>query len=279
MSRISRTEGENNYNGEEEIPHNDGFSSLGIDINEPKQSKVILWDYDTMLHHCIYQGYSENVDEFGKKIKNPEFEEKDIEYLQGKLTEMTLKVLNLLEEKFSILALYIWVKGKGNFRKDLSADYKALRPKPNPIINNLYEYAKIAHQTIPADGHEAEDGIFTMSTKIDHNGIILGVDSDLLQIPGLHFNYQKNTWRKISPTEALHLKYKKYCLSDVGDGVKTTPGIGIKYFEKNFVMGMSIEEYEHQLWLAHLKAWKNDEVKAKEQMELGRQLLSLKLIE
>ena len=268
----SRNNISENYNNEE--IHNDGFDSLGIDLNETKQSRVILWDYDSMLHHCLYSGRNEETGE-----RNPEFEEKDIEYLQGKLTEMTLKVLNLVESKFSILALYIWVKGKGNFRKDLSADYKALRPKPNPVINNLYDYAKIAHQTIPADGHEAEDGIYTMSTKIDHNGIILGVDSDLLQIPGIHYNYQKNIWRKISNDEALYLKYKKYCLSDVGDGVRTTPGIGIKYFEKNFKIGSSIEEYEHQLWLAHLKAWKNDEIKAKEQMELGRQLLSLKIIE
>lgn len=271
MSRLNRTQEENNYNGEE---IDDGFSTLGIDVNEPKQSKVVLWDYDTMLHHCMYSGKNPETGE-----KNPEFEEKDIEYLQGKLTEMTLKVLNLVEEKFSILALYIWVKGKGNFRKELSSEYKAKRPAPNPVINKLYDYAKLAHQTIPADGYEAEDGIYTMSTKIDNNGIILGVDSDLLQIPGIHYNYQKNVWRKISNEEALHLKYKKYCLSDVGDGVRTTPGIGKVYFEKNFKIGMTIEEYEHQLWLAHLKAWKNDEVKAKEQMELGRQLLSLKIIE
>jgi len=257
----------------EEKIHDDGISTVLVNL-EDKPEKIILWDYDTILHHCMYSGKNGETGE-----RNPEFGEQDIEYLQGKLTEMTLKVLNNVEKYFSILALYIWVKGKGNFRKEISPEYKSNRPAPNPVINKLYDYAKLAHQTINADGHEAEDGIFTMSTKIDNNGIILGVDSDLLQIPGIHYNYQKDIWRKISPQEAVHYKYKKLCLSDVGDGVKTTPGIGKVYFEKNFRIGMSLEQYEEALWQAHLKAWKGDKVKAKEQLELGKQLLLLKKIE
>ena len=65
-----------------------------LDTNEPKQDKVVLWDYDSLVYHCLYPGYSEEVDEFGKKIKNPEYTEADLEFLQGKLSEMTLKVLN-----------------------------------------------------------------------------------------------------------------------------------------------------------------------------------------
>ena len=38
-----------------------------LDTNEPKQDKVVLWDYDSMVYHCLYPGYSEEVDEFGKK--------------------------------------------------------------------------------------------------------------------------------------------------------------------------------------------------------------------
>jgi len=260
-----------NQETEEQQDVDDGFGSLGY---ENKPDVVILWDYDTMLHFCLYSGKNPDTGE-----RNPEYGEDDIEFVQGKLTEMTLKILNKIENRVNPLAVYIWGKGKGNFRKDIYPEYKAHRPPPNPLINKLYEYARVAHQMKSMDGCEAEDAVYTLSCKINHSGVIVAIDSDTLSIPGLHYNYKLDKWFRISEEEAIYYKYKKLCLSDVGDGVKTTPGIGIKYFEKNFKLGMSEEEYEEQLWKAYLKAWKNDENKAKEQLELGKQLLLLKNME
>lgn len=270
MSRLSQ---DNTYNNEyvEEL-HDDNWNNLDIS-KENKLDKVILWDFDSILHLVLYSGKDE------KGNRNPEYTEADLEMLQGKLTEMTLKILNLVESKVNILACYIAIKGKGNFRKNILPSYKAHRLPPNPLINKLYEYSRIAHQAISMDDCEAEDLIFTLSSKINHQGVILRIDSDLGQIPGIHYDYKKNIWMKISEEEALHNKYRKLCCADSGDNVKTTPGIGISYFNKNFTLGMSVEQYEEALYKAHLKAWKNDEIKAKEQMELGRQLLTLKYME
>jgi hypothetical protein len=270
MSRLSKDDA---YTTEE--IHDDNWDNLDIS-KENKLEKVILWDFDSILHLVLYSGYSDKLDDNGKKVRNPEYTEADLEMLQGKLTEMTLKILNIIESRVNILACYIVVKGVGNYRKDILPTYKAHRLPPNPLINKLYEYTRIAHQAISMDGCEAEDVIFTLSSKINHQGVILRIDSDLGQIPGIHFDYKKNIWMKISEEEALHNKYKKLCCADSGDNVKTTPGIGIAYFNKNFSLGMTVEQYEEALYKAHLKAWKNDEIKAKEQMELGKQLLTLK---
>ena len=250
-----------------------------LDTNEPKQDKVVLWDYDSMIYHCLYPGYSEEVDEFGKKIKNPEYTEADLEFLQGKLSEMTLKVLNNIEKYYNILACYIFIKGKNNFRKELYPEYKANRPEPNPLNAKLYEYAKIAHNAIEADGGEAEDMVYTLSKKIDNNGIIVYVDHDLEEIPSVFYNYQKNQWSKIDEKQAKYNLYKKLCICEAGDNVKLTPGIEIKYFEKNFNIDFNEAQYEAALWQAYLKAWKNDEKLADENLRLAKQLLMLKNME
>ena len=61
--------------------------------------------------------------------------------------------------------------------------------------------------------------------------------------------------------------------------IRLTPGIGIKYFEKNFNINMTEAQYEAALWQAYLKAWKNDEKLADENLRLAKQLLMLKNIE
>ena len=69
--------------------------------------------------------------------------------------------------------------------------------------------------------------------------------------------------------------YKKLCIGETGDNVNFTPKIGIKYFEKNFNIDMSIEEYEIALFETYLKVWK-DENLANEKLTLAKQLLQLK---
>lgn len=249
----------------------DGFSSLGIDVNEPKQSKVVLWDADSVLHFVLYSGK----DEFGNR--NPEYIEADSEMLQGKLTEFVLKTLNSVEKYFNILSLYIFIKGKNNFRKELFPTYKANRPAPNPLISKLYEYFKIAHQAIEAENAEAEDYVYTLSKKIDNNGIILSIDHDNDEIPGIHYNYKTDKWRKITPEQARMSKIQKLIVSESGDNVNLAKGLGIKHFQKNYNSSMSDEEIEEQLMKSYTKVWKDENI-AKEKLELAKQLLFLKEI-
>ncbi len=257
--------------------HDDGISNV-IDFskeeNYKKEDKVWLFDYDSIIHQALYSGKNEETGE-----RNPEYTEESLEYVVGKLTEMTLKVLNSVEKYYNPLVIYICTGGKGNFRKDIYPEYKSHRPLPNPLISKLYDYAKVAHQTICQDGYEADDLIATLSKKIDHTGIIIGIDSDLLVLPSINYNFNKDKWLKISEKQAKYNYYKKVCCSDPGDNVKTSPGIGIKYFEKNFSIDFTDEQYEKALLKAYLKAWKNDEIKANEQLELAKQLLTLKIIE
>ena len=92
------------------------------------------------------------------------------------------------------------------------------------------------------------------------------------------YNYKKDVWLKITEKEAIHNLYKKLCIGETGDNVNLTPKIGIKYFEKNFNIDMSIEEYEKALYETYLKVWKEEDL-TKEKLELAKQLISLKNVE
>ena len=246
-----------------------GINNVISDLNAPREKIVVLWDFDSVVHLVLYSGK----DEFGNR--NPEYIENDLELLKGKLTEMTLKTLNTVEKYFDIVSCYIFIKGNSNFRKELYPEYKANRPSPNPLIKELYKYAIEMHQAIPADNCEAEDMVYKVSKEINHEGLILFVDHDLLEIPSRFMNYKTGVFSKVSKKEATYNLYKKLCLSEPGDNVKTSPGIGEKYFQKNFHIDMTIEEYEEALNKAYLKAWKNNVEKATEQLILAKKLLML----
>ena len=250
--------------------HNNEINKIISDLDAPKDSKVVIWDYDSMLHHCLYSGK----DEFGNK--NPEYTEEDLEYLQGKLTEMTLKVLNNIEKYYNILSCYIFIKGDKTFRKELYSEYKSKRSAPNPLINKLYDYAIIAHQAIPSGNKEAEDMVFEVSKKIDNNGIIVYVDHDLLEIPSVFYNYQKDKWSKVTEKEAKWNEYKKYVLGEQGDGVNLCKGVGQKFFEATFNIDMTDEQYEEGLLKCFMKAYKNNEELAIQNINLSKKLLGLK---
>lgn len=252
--------------------HDDGITSILENLDAPKDNKILIWDADSVVHLVMYSGK----DELGNR--NPEYTELDLEMLQGKLTEYVLKTLNNVEKYYNILSCYIFIKGKNNFRKELFPEYKANRPTPNPIIHNLYEYFKIAHQAIESHDAESEDYVYTVSKKIDNNGIILSIDHDTDEIPGIHYNYKKNIWRKITLEQARMSKYQKLIVSESGDNVNLAKGLGVKHFEKFYNSSMTDEQIEEQLLKSYTKVWKTEEL-AKEKLELAKKLLYLKDID
>ena len=256
----------------EEYVHDDNIKDIISDFSI-RESKVVLWDADSIVHFVLYSGKNEETGE-----RNSEDTEDDLETLELKLNELVFKVLNNVEKYYDIEALYIFIRGKNNFRKQLYQEYKANRPAPNPLISKLYNLFKQNHGAIEADGAEAEDYIYSLSKKINHQGIILYIDHDLEEIPSIMYNYKKDKWSKISEKEATYNLYKKLCIGETGDNVNFTPKIGIKYFEKNFNIDMSIEEYEKALYETYLKVWKEEDL-AKEKLELAKQLISLKNVE
>lgn len=131
------------------------------------------------------------------------------------------------------------VKGKGNFRKDLYDAYKGNRkPLEDEIRERLayaHNYMIESHGAIMADNMEADDLVSIwayecMSENIPY--VIVGIDKDLLQIPGDHYNFVKGTHTNVD-TDTAHYNLLLQCLTgDNADNIPGIKGIGPKKAEK-----------------------------------------------
>ena len=126
-------------------------------------------------------------------------------------------------------ASFVAIKGRGNFRNDLYADYKAHR-KPleehiKEALNYGHEYMVDKHNAVMADNMEADDLVAIWAAERRNNGgdyTVVGIDKDLLQIPGWHYNFVKKTSEFIDEDTADY-KLMLQCL--VGDSADNIPGI------------------------------------------------------
>lgn len=253
----------------EEVPiHDDGIAPIIAGLTE-KQSKVVVFDADSVVFFTIYNGK----DEYGNK--NPEFTEDDLDYLKSKLSEMVMKYINAVEKYWDIEALYIFCKGKNNFRKKLFPEYKANRNPPNPLVNPLFEYLIETFQAIESHGGESDDMCYEIASKLNFDCIVMCCDKDLSQMPCTFYDFKRDFWYKISKKEAKFNLYRQYVIGDATDNVNFSKGIGLAYFNKNFHIDMTDNEYEEALLKAYVKVWK-DEIIAKEKIELVKKLLTLR---
>lgn len=202
--------------------------------DSPKENKIAIIDCDSVIHQCAHPGKND----YGEPL--PEYIEEEYEIAESKLSERIMSILSKMEEKYNIIGHYICIKGKGNFRYELYPDYKAKRLEPLPIINHLCEFLKRNFEdVIVADGCEADDVCFSISKSVGHTGIIASIDKDLKQIPGIHYNYNWETWDIVSEEEARYNLGIQLLMGDAGDNLNPLRGVGKKTAEKKLSLGMS----------------------------------------
>ncbi len=241
MSRTDNIEGQNI-----DYFHDDNILNVISDINV-KEEKIVFFDADSLIYHCLYSGK----DEFGEK--NPEYVDLDLEMLKGKLSESVLKVFNNIEKYFTVPKYYIFIKGKGNKRYDILPSYKANRPPSNPLSIPLYQHLKDTFGAIESNGYESDDYVYSASLAINHEGIITSVDGDMLQCPGIHYNYQKNIWlRQTEAASRLHTAIK-VLTGDTGDNVLVNKGLGPKKAAKIVHEGMTDYQYIRAIYQTYIK--------------------------
>ena len=134
--------------------------------------------------------------------------------------------------------MIICLTDKHNFRKDILPTYKDNRKatlKPL-LLSTLKEYMSSNYESFIRPGLEADDvlGILaTHPTLVPGKKVIISIDKDLTQIPGLYFNPDKHTKAvKITAEEGNYFHYMQTLTGDSVDGYKGLPGIGPKKAEK-----------------------------------------------
>lgn len=189
--------------------------------------------------------------------------------------------------------LFVAVKGFGNFRQQIDPEYKSQRKELDEEtkrrLNMIHAYA-VEKGAIQSDGWEADDQVRAWSWEADNMGIqwvIAGIDKDLLQIPGTHFNYggsekkpleEDKKWTFITPEEGDYRFACQLLTGDTIDNIKGITRVGPKKAEKALsgksrkemmetIMEMYKEEYksgwEDRLHkncnLIYMRRWLDDE--------------------
>lgn len=128
----------------------------------------------------------------------------------------------------------LYLTGSGNYREKLATilPYKGHRdPSQKPFYyDDLKRYVLEVHNAVVVDGIEADDavGIEQYGAK-NRDTCIVGVDKDLLCIPGHHFNPVKKEQRYVTLAEANYNFWTQVLTGDKAvDNVRGIEGCGPK---------------------------------------------------
>lgn len=145
-----------------------------------------------------------------------------------------------------------FLTGKGNFRYDIAktVPYKGNRKdtaKP-PYYQELRDHMVKRLGAVVVEGQEADDEVAIRMSKEPDTYTLVGVDKDLLQIPGWHFNPAKDLERYVNEFEA----YKSFCLQlltgDRTDNIPGLQGVGPKKAEKALKDSKTKQELLDTAW-------------------------------
>lgn len=119
------------------------------------------------------------------------------------------------------------------FRKKLFPSYKSTRPeKPEWMIkweDFIREYLLVEWKFQELDDIEADDAVSILAARCRKDGtnyVICGVDKDLKQIPGLHYNYTKDSFEEVGIGQASYNLFYQVLIGDTVDHIGGCPGIG-----------------------------------------------------
>ena len=131
----------------------------------------------------------------------------------------------------------VMMDGDGNFRSRLATirPYKGQRhvhAKPL-MFNSIRQYLLEAWDAEVIFDQETDDAMAIRQTQSKEKTIIVGVDKDMLQVPGWHLNPNKG-FKKISKAEGEARLYVQAAMGDAVDNIGGAKGCGPAAAKKAF---------------------------------------------
>ena len=160
--------------------------------------------------------------------------------------------IHKVADKFDVPAeqvvVRIFVDGDGNYRSRLATirPYKGTRSAHSkPLMyNHLRSYLIDAWNAEVVYDQEADDAMAIAQTQATGNTIIVGVDKDMLQVPGWHLNPNKG-FKFISEKEGMYRLFEQAAMGDAVDNIAGAYKVGAKAAGKVY---RDCTMDEHQCW-------------------------------
>jgi len=149
-------------------------------------------------------------------------------HFEGACSSIIMSTLQHIVNDTGISRMRIYLGGSKNFR------YAAAKTKPYKgnrvsmvrpqFLGFCRDFLVEECNAMIVSGFEADDAI---ATDMYWNGAIhMGVDKDILQCPGKHYNYVKKEWKTITEDEAILRLYRQVLMGDTSDNIPGLPRIG-----------------------------------------------------
>jgi DNA polymerase-1 len=238
--------------------------------------RVLLIDADSIMYTSTYFP-EDSLLEFPTEEEQLE----EAKYrTRTKLQEIQLNV----EEWYNIVQTYIFIGGKGNFRYKIFPEYKANRKDTvkSPLLPFIKEYMLEELGAIESHGGEADDYIIDAISECSGNCVVSSIDKDVLyhspNIPLYDYrgyNDVLGEFKSISTKESRLARATQLVTGDSTDGVPGAKGVGKAWCDKNMHVDMTDYQFIKAIFLAYLKANKNDSIESKKQIKLYYKVLKL----
>jgi len=190
--------------------------------------------------------------------------------------------LNYMAVDSGVSDMTLYLTGKDNFRYKVATTrpYKGNRKKSTKPehLQASRDYMVKKYKAMVVDGYEADDAIATHMT-IDPQTAHCGIDKDIKQIAGWHYNFVKKEWDEVTPDEAALLLWRQVLSGDSTDNIPGLKGIGAKKAERAVQYPDKAEEDAFHFYKVHMfnSSWQEVSDYFVEQTQLIRLKTDLEL--
>jgi len=180
----------------------------------------------------------------------------DIGIAKWRLHELLKKILESVQA--TEFQVYLTASNDSTaFRKQVYPEYKANRKAPRPVhYEALREYLVSNWGASVSTTIEADDAI-GIDSRNNPDSVIVSIDKDLLQLPGLHYNFVKEEFTTVNEHSGLRFFYKQLLMGDKADNIKGVEGIGEVKAERIL---NSAEEYCEEGWFRVVRETYNNDI-------------------
>jgi hypothetical protein len=156
------------------------------------------------------------------------------DHFEGACEEIIDTTLTEIATDTGISKMRIYISGENNFRYTVATTkpYKGnratmVRPK---FLKHCKNYLVEKYSALVIHGYEADDAI--ASDMVLNGAYHCGIDKDMLQIAGRHYNYVNKEWKDVDEEEATLTLYRQILMGDSSDNIPGLPKVGVKTAEK-----------------------------------------------
>lgn len=208
--------------------------------------KVIKWDADTRTDILDPEGAIADLDDF-------------IAWLDSTLAPKDL---------------IVYVSSDWNFRYKVLPTYKHNRAETErpKLYDDLKTHLLDTYPTLTIKWLEADDLLGIYGSADPDGTVVASIDKDLLQVPGLHFNWKSNQLIPVNQEQGDRWFFRQTLTGDSTDGYSGCPSIGPKRAETFLeeVMPTGMPYSEQAVWDAIVEVYASKGLTAEDALQQAR---------